>query len=147
HLSNCSTLQEMTQKGRFERYVIATEHNGIFRINIIGGGQTKNERHALHVCQNCLHSLSFDGFNLQMNREIRAKIVREFVPDRFFDVYPRSLHSKQPTYNSDNAPLNNYTPDFRELSARVRQDSGWKCEGCARVLADHNLRHFLDVHH
>jgi hypothetical protein len=34
HLFNCATLVNMTQSGRFERYVISTKSNGEFRINL-----------------------------------------------------------------------------------------------------------------
>ena len=110
-------------------------------------GLTKSERQPLPICQNCLHGLAFEGFSLQLDRKTRERIVSGFTPDKFFAVYPHSLHVKQPTYDSETAPLNDYTNDFREISNRLRQDLGWKCEGCARVLADHKLRRFLDVHH
>ena len=147
HLSNCATLQEMNEKGRFDRYVIATEDGGVFKINLISSGKTKTERRRLSVCQNCLHGLAFEGFSSQMDRRTRARIVSEFSPDQFFAVYPRSLHVKRPTYDSDTAPLNDYPSDFHEISDRVRRESGWQCDACKRVLSDNKLRRYLDVHH
>jgi 5-methylcytosine-specific restriction endonuclease McrA len=146
HFSNCSTLQAMNEKGRFERYVIATEINGIFKVNIISNGRAKSERRPLSVCQNCLSNLSFEGFNLQLDRRTRKRKVSEFALDRFFLKYPRSLHMRKPAYDSDSAPLNNYTSDWQEISARVRKEAHWTCQACKRVLIG-DLRRYLDVHH
>jgi hypothetical protein len=145
HVCNCTTHKEMNERGRFDRYVVAAEVNGNFRLNIITNGNTRSERRHLAVCQNCLSELAFDGFNPQMPRRIRQQIVKNFMPDRFFVAYPRSLHTKKPTYDSGTAPLNNYAEDLPDISARVRQEAGWKCEKCLRILD--KLRKYLDVHH
>jgi hypothetical protein len=147
HLSNCKTLQEMNAKRKFDRYVIATEVKGIFKLNIISNGNKRSERRKLPVCQNCLSSLRFDGFDLQkMARTTRQRIVNDFTPDRFFDLYPRSLHVKKPSYDAITAPVNVYTEDWPEVSNRVRSERGWKCEKCHRLL-NGRLQKYLHVHH
>lgn len=147
HLSNCTTLQEMTSKGRFERYVIATESTGRFKINHIGNGQRRSERRALSVCQNCLAMLNFDGFRYDMNRAERKVIVSKFTPARFFSVYPKSLHVRKPTYNAENSPVNDYSSDWSARSKTTRSAARWVCSNCDANLSAPHLRKYLDVHH
>ncbi len=147
HLANCSTLQDMQSKGRFERYVIATEVTGTFKLNIISKNVKRSERRRLHVCQNCLTDIGFDGFSRDDDREQRRQYVGAFTPDRFFDVYPRSLHVKKPSHTAFTAPLNDYTPDFPEISTTLRSRAGWRCEICRRELSELRLRKYLHVHH
>lgn len=147
HLSHCVTLHDMTQRGRFERYVIATEVTGEFKLNVITGGKPKSERRKLKVCQNCLSGLSFDGFSLQMTSRVRREIVGNFTPATFFARYPQSLHGMRPSHNADNAPLNNYTADWPSISEGVRRRAGWKCSSCRCDLSDKRLKQYLEVHH
>lgn len=147
HLSHCSTLQEMQTRGRFERYVIAAEVTGTFQLNIITSHGRRSERRRLHVCQNCLAEIGFDDFSLADDRKQRQQYVAAFTPDRFFKVYPRSLHIRKPGHTADTAPLNDYTPDFREISASLRRHAGWRCQECQRAFADMRLRRYVHVHH
>ncbi len=60
HVMNCITLQTMRANGRFQRYVVAAELSGKFKINIIEGGRViRSEKKRLLVCQNCLDGLGF----------------------------------------------------------------------------------------
>jgi|RhiMethySRZTD1v2_1073278.scaffolds.fasta_scaffold97612_4 hypothetical protein len=148
HLSNCTKLEEMNAGGRFGRFVIAAETSGEFKLNIINNRVSRTERRRLRVCQKCLAGLKFNGFNFGMSSSSRNAFVRDFIPGWFFQKYPRSLHKKKPAFSSVTAPLNNYTPNFAEVSTRLRQQRGWKCEGvCGRIFARDRLRRFLDVHH
>jgi hypothetical protein len=146
HLAHCTTLQEMTAGGRFERYVIAAETGGEFTLNMITGAKRRSERRHLPVCQNCLAALVFDGFSLQKDRSARKKIVQAFAPAQFFAVYPRSLHVRKPRFTSATAPLDDYPEDFPEISRRVRERAGWRCEECRRVIGAHRAQ-YLHVHH
>jgi len=147
HLSHCATLHDMTQKGRFERYVIATEVNGEFKLNIITGGIPKNEKRRLKVCQNCLAGLSFDGFTLQMRSSDRREFVSNFTPQRFFSKFPQSLHSHKPSFTDETAPLDTYSPDWPMISERTRREALWKCSKCQCDLSAPRLRKYLEVHH
>lgn len=147
HLSHCTTLEEMSAGGRFSRFVIAAEATGEFKVNIISNRASRTERRRLRVCQNCLSELLFDGFNLSMEKNSRMDFVAKFTPEKFFKIYPRSLHRRKPAFNSVTAPLNDYPSDFRETSTRLRRQNGWKCEGCGRIFDSDRLRRFLDVHH
>ena len=147
HISNCNTLQEMIARGRFERYVIATENSGRFKINFITNGNARSEKRVLSVCQNCLAKLQFDGFRYDMNRSQRGEIVRQFTPDRFFRMYPKSLHGRVPKHNDANSPLNNYTKDWSTHSFKVRSAANWTCSHCKKDFSAPDMRKFLDVHH
>jgi hypothetical protein len=148
HVSNCTTLEQMRRSGRFDRYVIATEANGVFKINLIGDAGLRSERRRLSVCQNCLSGLGFDGFDPQWPRSRRREFVGAFAPERFFAFYPQSLHRQRPAFDADTAPINDYTPDFDEVSKRLKEALGWQCQnaGCRRVL-DGSLRQYLHTHH
>lgn len=148
HLFNCKTLINMSQSGRFERYVISTKSDGEFRINLLKNNRPVSPEHRrLRVCQNCLDGLSLNGFSLQMRKSEKARIVAEFTPDDFFKVYPRSLHAAKPKYDSDTAPVNDYPSDFPQVSERLRKEKGWQCEKCRRILSAAHLRQYLHVHH
>jgi hypothetical protein len=94
HVSNCTTLQQMTENGRFDRYVIAAEVTGVFKVNIISDGNCKPERRRLSVCQYCLDSLAFDGFSFQWPRKKKGDFVGKFTPDRFFRSIPNLFTSR-----------------------------------------------------
>lgn len=147
HVSHCETLKEMRRRGRFHiRYVIATELNGVFKLNLISDGQRRTEKRRLAVCQNCLAELGFDGFDRQWARVQRKEFVREFTPERFFGVYPRSLHFELPGFAEDTAPINDYTHDFDEIGSRLKRELGWQCEKCRNVL-EGGMRQYLHTHH
>lgn len=147
HLSHCQKLKEMTAAGRIERYVISAETKGEFLLNVISRGQPRSERYRLPVCQLCLDGLSFEDFSLQRERSWRRGYVGQFSPASFFKIYPRSLHTKKPKYTSENAPLDNYPPDFPAISQRVREQANWCCSSCSRSFEARSLRRFLHTHH
>jgi len=147
HLANCSTLQQMRERNRFDRYVVSTRTDGRFNINIIRSEIIRAELYDLSVCQNCLNLLSFDGFRMNWAQSKRINFVKSFKIALFFDKYPRSLHSQKPTYNSDNAPLNTYSIDFNEISQKIKNDSGWRCQECGIDLSEKTSKKWLHVHH
>ena len=147
HVQNCKVLQHMWASGRARRYVVATEPDGHFDLNIFANGRRVSKTKRLDVCQVCLDGLSFDGFSLQMGQSIRTSYVRAFTPQHFFDLYPQSLHTNVPEFDSDTAPLDNYTADWPEVSRRARSAVGWCCQRCRGDFSAMDRRLFLDVHH
>lgn len=148
HLANCTTLQKMKDYKRFDRYVVSINTNGRFDLNIIKSQiKTKRENCELSVCQNCLSLLNFDGFLIGWPKTKREIFVKQFTIEHFFEKYPRSLHVTNPTYNSGNAPLNNYTEDFNAISIKIREHHKWICQQCWIDLSDIKQRHWLHVHH
>lgn len=147
HLSNCDTLQRMTLSGRFERYVIATEVTGNFRLNFITNGKTKSEKRKLSVCQNCLTHLKFDGFRPEWDGIRRTAVVSNFTPELFFSRYPKSLHGSVPRHTDATSPLNVYSSDWIHRSRTVRSRSNWTCSKCRQDFSSPERRHYLDAHH
>jgi hypothetical protein len=149
HVADCGTLQEMKQKKRFARYVVATRLDGTFRLNIINGGQKSEEVKKLSVCQNCMNQLQFDGFQMTMARQARYALVNSFSIERFFQKYPKTLLVEVPKHDADTAPLNDYNQDFSQKSMALRAAANWTCQNvsCGISLAKPDLRRFLHIHH
>lgn len=144
HVAFCHTLERMREAHRFERYVVATRDSGQFLIYKISNSRRRDSSwEKLNVCQNCLNELHFDGFSYSLSGNRRLRIVSEFSIPRFFEKYPKSLHSHRPTHNDLSAPINDYTADFDEISRRVKAARGYRCESCGR----NPEAQFLNVHH
>ena len=147
HVANCSTLRQMRQNDRFDRYVIAARSDGHFELNIVDGNRKRSMVLALAVCQNCLDHLHFGGFHMRLPKRERINHVKAFSLGEFFVKYPRSLHESRPKYRSDNAPDNTYSADFDDISRRVRTSVGWRCSQCGIDLSAPEHRKWLHVHH
>ena len=146
HLMTCATIKKMHRNGRAQRYVVSTRTDGIFRVNVTSAVGPRGEELGLKVCKNCLAELNFDDYS-RLYGTSRQAYVDSFVPDRFFAKYPVSPHTRLPLHDSDGAPLNDYTPDFGEISQKARQDAGWRCTACQADLSAPGLRRFLHAHH
>ncbi|MDD5135642.1 MAG: HNH endonuclease [Phycisphaerae bacterium] len=146
HVADCSTLATMRERGRFNRYVVASRHDGKFEVNIkkSWGGFKKDEA-TLCICQNCLNKLGWDGFGYGMAQKSKQDIVSQFLLSNFFKKYPSSVIQSRPRYSDYDAPLNEYTTDFAEVAAEYKVQCGWKCEECGLELSSH--RRFLHAHH
>lgn len=149
HLANCTTLRNMRQNNRIDRYQVSASTDGLFHINIMKSGVVKEEKkeQKLHVCQNCLDLLNFDGFKKKWQRNQRISFVESFKIKNFFEKYPKSLHGYIPKYNSDNAPLNKYPYDFKEISQEIKAASRWRCQCCDIDLSSSIDKKWLHVHH
>ena len=137
----------MVAAGRAQRYVIATESSGSFRLNVERNGRVVQERKQLQVCQNCLSFLKFGGFLSSWRKDQKLSFVRSFKPEMFFASYPKSLHRINPEHDDRTAPENTYSPDFSEISARIRSTNQWKCQRCNADNSEISMRKYLHVHH
>lgn len=147
HLSNCSTLIEMRENKRFERYHIAAETTGNFILNSISSnGSVRAEKRKLAVCKNCLSGLALDGYHSGMHSVDKDQYVKNFTPERFFEKFPRSLYTQLPGNYASTAPINVYSPDWSTISSRAREEADWKCERCGKEF-DKQRRFLLHVHH
>ncbi|RQU72144.1 HNH endonuclease [Burkholderia cenocepacia] len=145
HFSHCKTLETMYRNQRAERYVVANSDSGLFQVNVMDGG-VRSEQVRLSVCQNCLAHIHWNGFDMQMARSNRIAIVGHFKLVDFFAKYPRDLMSVTPRYSSVTAPMNTYTDDWGEVSAKTRSRRGFKCEKCPIILIGAESK-YLHVHH
>lgn len=145
HFTFCSTLSTMQQNKRFARYVVANRADGEFQVNLIGQ-KSEPQFVRLHVCQNCLDEISWQGFKSEQAREDRKQAVKDFSLPAFFVQYPRDLLAVKPKYTSETAPLNDYPVNWSEISDRTRRDAAYRCCSCGIRLPRADAR-FLHVHH
>ena len=139
HLTDCVTLQEMKAKGRFQRYRVTNNTEGIFEIHGInkytGGPETAEAK--LNVCKNCLDRLNYQ--NYQRNKR---QVYDNFNLEVFFKTYqtyftdlPRDIGQSQP----------GYARDWDSISLNYRSSKKWCCENCGVKLVDH--KRLLHTHH
>ena len=149
HFASCSTLVAMHSNQKIDKYVVATRMDGWFDINVTGfGGKTKTTSH-LAVCKNCLAHLNYKGYYHSLPKATKAKLVSNFSIPEFFDQYSNSLIDNIPTFNSDNAPINDYSDNWDHISLAYRESVNWTCENeqCGRELSQSHLRQYLHTHH
>ncbi len=152
HISNCRTLRQMWADNRFGRYVSYSKDTGIFLINFISGNSVRPSDRKLPVCQNCLDFLNYQGFSHGKENAFKRNFVSEFNLKRFFEEHPKSYHVDTPRFCFETAPLDVYSADFVQISHKLRENRGWKCEkpGCPTDLSSvrrKQHRRFLHVHH
>ncbi|NIC38357.1 HNH endonuclease [Halomonas desiderata] len=140
HVSECRTLHDMRNKGRFERYVVTNDISGEFRIAGYDymSGQPIEGKAALKVCKNCLKYLNYKGYSKPGN----YSAFSSFDLDEFFQSYS-SFFSHHPRRRMGEEE--GYARDWSEVSRDYRQSKGYVCEQCKVSLAEYPR--LLHVHH
>ena len=146
HVADCPTLKTMRSQDRYDRYVVATRTDGKFIVNFVVGDRVheKGERveRRLYVCKNCLNKLDYKYYR---NKKTRQNKIREsFDLNEFFKMYGSQIKDK-PTGDDLTDPVNIYSSDWRQISARYKEKVGWRCEDCDIDLRGN--KEFLEVHH
>ncbi len=143
HIAYCSTLENMRERGRFERYIATTRVDGKFHVH----GVDQNRQHyekkdaELYVCQICLKMLNYR----QARVENSARRLREnFDLKDFFETYS-SVFPNRPSRSTVDPNSANYTTDWKEISQKHRESANWHCSDCGVNLKDQ--RNLLHVHH
>src|SRR5271167_1638833 len=127
HFASCTTLEEMHSRQKIDKYVVATRMDGWFEMNITGSFPKVTTKQKLDVCKNCLQRLKYNGYShTKIPDAQKQKIVSEFSIPQFFEKYPLSLIDTKPSYNSDNAPINDYTDDWDKISHQYRGSVQWR---------------------
>ncbi|AWG95622.1 HNH endonuclease [Actinobacillus pleuropneumoniae] len=126
HLTDCSTLENMRQRGRFQRYHATNNTEGIFTIFDAYGREAEV---ALHACKNCLRQLGYYPYNT-------------FNLVGFFEKYDSHFCNLPKAINQDKA---GYHQDWENISRQYRESHQYCCEQCGVNLTSH--KHLLDVHH
>ncbi|PWI34736.1 HNH endonuclease [Vibrio albus] len=144
HLADCKVLQEMREKGRFERYVVTNDTSDMFSVT----GYDRFTQEAiegetdLKVCKVCLRHLNYKGYQVGGNKGL---IFNSFAMDEFFSTYS-SHFLYMPTRLSDEVN-DGYSPDWARVSANYKQKQNFTCEKCGVVLDKAIHRHLLHTHH
>jgi hypothetical protein len=144
HISDCSTLKNMRENNRFNRYVISIRVDGKFTINFIKNNKEITEIKPLNVCMNCLELLSYKNFT---NNSEKRKIRDNFSIKEFFTLYPRTLIKAKPSHTSATAPINKYPKEIEKISYEYRESRNFICESCKINLNKKELRKFLHTNH
>jgi hypothetical protein len=143
HLTSCRTLRKKISQGEFQKYVVGTRDDGLFLINLFIGNKRQQEYKKLEICKNCLSDLNWDNYR-RKDEEGKNVVYAKFRVADFYIKYPKDILEATPKYNSDNAPLNQYPSNWRDIRASLIRSRGAKCELCG--LADRQGVS-LDVHH
>lgn len=145
HIANCKTFKEMSENGKKERYVVSTRTNGDFKVNLIRNNKEESKIVRLLVCMNCLHSIQYKRFYNRLPNEEKYNIRDTFSIKEYFDLYPRDLIIKKPTYTDLTSRLNLYSEKWNGISKIHKGEKNYRCEKCNINLE--NDRKFLDSHH
>lgn len=142
HLSDCKTLKEMRDRGRFERYVVTQNLDGEFPVS---GVDWKSKELVegtanLWACQNCLKELNYKGAASGSARSV----AETFDIEEFFSVYS-SFFPHLPRRRAGHHEEDGYTPDWPQVAAHYKASKDFKCESCGVNLGGH--KHLLHVHH
>lgn len=146
HIAYCQTLENMYQRGKYEKYVVSTRTDGIFFVRISNGVDEATSEQELKVCKNCLKRLNYKNYN-NVSYSEQQEIYSTFDLDEFFSVNNGNYRflGTLPRNTEKNAPVNSYTDDWQEISERERRRHNWKCEKCGKDCSKNHGD--LQVHH
>ena len=146
----------MTQRNRFDRYVLSRSKLNLFRVEALEREphliRELGERHMLEdvrlfPCQNCLNELQYRGFEFSQPRSNRLGQVDAFSIEDYLQENDGTLAVMKhlPKTKAENAPSGDYTPDFPELSRKLREQEDWTCSECYVDMRE--KKQGLHVHH
>ncbi|CAO1659139.1 HNH nuclease domain-containing protein [Halomonas sp. NYA30] len=139
HIAFCRKLEEMKQRGQFDRYIATQDQDGEFRI-YSRQKPSYEVKVPLHVCMLCLSKLNYKGYSKPGNKEVFSN----FSFREFFQHY-ESFFTEHPAQEPRTHEKKGYTPDWPEVSRVYRASKHYTCESCAVSLNHH--RHLLHTHH
>lgn len=141
HVAHCSTLEDMRQRNRFQRYVATNRISGVFDIEEqrSWGGGRKSEAE-LKVCMNCLSKLNYRG---STEFHARREAFRKFSLKEFFSDYSSCFLYTPKAWNEDTSF--GYTSDWADISKATREQVGYVCSDCGVDLSSH--RYLCHTHH
>jgi len=143
HIVGCSTLEQMIRHNRFQRYVVATRTDGIFKINLINSstGSVLKKDQELDVCKNCLWKLNYNNY-----KGDRVTAFKTFALEEFFVRFACSPITVTPLETDRTAPLSVYSKDWNKMSKEYKKRANWRCERCGRDFGGRKTK-FLQAHH
>ena len=146
HIFDCKKLNEMRQRGRFDRYVASSRKDNLFTVrpydNIEKLRGEKMEAQ-LAPCRYCLNELDYNGYGGSSKSE-RNDIVASFSTEDFFETN-HHIFRCLPLYTSETFPEGNYTADWARISANFRSKMKWICNCCGVDLQSN--KGLLHAHH
>lgn len=150
HLIDCQTLTRMKKINQYGKYVISSETNGIFTVNRIINGKKFEVKEKLTVCKHCLQKLDWKGYRSATQSQ-KEFIYQNFSIEEFFGFVNEDNQSNFvdiPKQTSRTAPLNNYPPNWNEISRRLKEKFHYTCQECHRDFSYSTIRsQLVEVHH
>ncbi len=138
HLTDCDTLAEMKEAGKFDRYVVSRRPDGEFVVTGVDEtGDSVSGTAQLRVCQNCLRGIN-NGLAVKWQ-------WHPFEWDAFFADHD-PVFAELPSGQAGLGQAS-YTPDWEAVSRGYRKLRGFRCEGCQVDLSYPADRRLLHVHH
>ncbi|MGO5130485.1 HNH endonuclease [Mitsuokella jalaludinii] len=147
HITWCRTLQTMHDNHRYDKYVVSTNTNGIFRINLVVNNVVEKQvEEELHVCKNCLSALNWHGYRDAFFKT-KEVLYNHFSLDEFFKAYQddnQGNFALLPDETDMTAPPNVYPADWQVISKCLKKIHHFTCSECGRRIDDPTKLH---VHH
>ena len=53
----------------------------------------------------------------------------------------------KPNYTNYTSPLNDYSNNFNDISKKLKEKLGWKCQSCGFILNNNGMKQYLHAHH
>ena len=133
HLCNCKTIQDMTLKGRKDRYVATSRDDGIFPVNAQSYYGAREVLVHLELCKHCQDILIRNGMYHD-----------PFSLKEFYRKYQPNI---QNTFKrTEQVPVTEkYAPDHDEIAVRYKESVHYHCQSCG-VDCSKN-RGCLHLHH
>ena len=148
HICQCTTLDNMKRKGRYQsRYVVTARHDGTFLVNLIPRGlawRIKSEKREnvwveMKVCKNCLKKIHYKGYPVN-----RQSVYEQFNFKDYLELNETSF-GELPRYEPETMPINQYSENQHLLSQLLRENSDYICEECGLDFTE--APHLLHLHH
>lgn len=142
HVADCSTLEQMRQKNRFQRYRAVVNVTGDFEV--FGFSKMKSEQvegtARLQVCINCLKHLNYKGYVTEPRRQVEIRQnfnLKDFFAEHstLFRYLPTSFIEKK----------GGYSDDWKQISDKFRASKYYTCDSCGVDLNAH--KYLLHAHH
>lgn len=133
HLCNCKTIQDMTLKGRKDRYVATSRDDGMFPVNAQSYYGAREVLIHLELCKHCQDILTRNGmYSSPFSLE---EFYKKYQPD-----IPKTFK------RAEQVPITEkYAPDHAEIAAKYKESVQYRCQSCG-VDCSKN-RGCLHMHH
>ena len=133
HLCDCSTLQDMRERGREGRYLTTKRKDGMFEVYDTSDYKSIKLTVKMNLCKNCITEL-----------ENRNLWFSPFSLDKYFEKY--DSHVPKTIKRIETATvIQNYLPNHDDISREYRKASNYRCQKCnVDCTSKPNLLH---LHH
>ena len=143
HIYKCSTITNMFNTGRKDRYKMNIREDGTFhyKLHDFRGNLLKEvENQKLNICKNCLKKFLHTE---PSDNDVRNFNLKNFHKQNnsFFDFDTSKLEK------GENAKPNVYSRKWNEISTQVKTKRDYICENCTWKPNSDYQKRFVHTHH